>query len=156
MDVIRRMAVSTKDLGGGPLTVETGGDFDTNHTATGWSDAVAKSARRAPNPRVNTIIKDVAAFKKQVAAADYDTDEVKLGSLKVRGLKVSNVDLWQIDTNNAKDDPTSLAAERPATKNTVHLKTKLAKADGKEKSAGASTSSDNGPVFLVTGVFKVL
>jgi len=155
--IIRRMAVSVKDLGSGALSVETGGDFDANHTADGWADAVIRSGKRAPNPAVNTVVKDVSAFKQQVAAADYDNDVVALGGLRsVRGLKVADVELWQISTAQAKDDAASLAAEPAATKKTVHLKTRLSVADGKEKSRGNPTPSDKGPLFLVTGIHKVV
>jgi hypothetical protein len=155
VEMIRRMAVSGKDLGSGPLKVETGGDFDANHSAAGWADAVDRSGKRAPSPAVNTVVKDVSAFKAQVAAADYDSDVVDLGLKSVRGLQVRDVELWQIDTRQAKADPASMATEPPATKKTVHLKTRLSLADGKEKSRGNATASTTGPLFLVTGVHKV-
>ena len=152
--LIQRVAISATDKGKGKLKVETGGDFDTNHVATDWAEAVAKSAKRAPNPSTNTIFTDVGDLKAKVAAADYTANEVVTG-LKVPCYQVSGINLWQIDTASAKAGTLGVVPPAQVSK-TVVFKTSMVAEDGKEKSLGAATKDPNGPVFLVTGVNKVL
>jgi hypothetical protein len=69
------------------------------------------------------------------------------------GYEVGGINLWQINTKNAAEG--TLGEEPAQESKTVIFKTGLAANDGKQKSLGAYTRNDKGPILLVTGVKKV-